>query len=528
MSIYQENAVNPNTVIDRSPYYFKVQIVNADGRSQEVQIGAIETLVLQDNIDNIEHTGYLVLNNYLDSLERVADINQQNKSASNLTGDYFNETKSSDRGFILKGDSRDFVYIDIIPKLEDSPFKNDFDNAKQSNVFRIRLSMAIYNTEEILGDMPGKKFKKLYLRGLHSDILEYKNSYFNTASLLETNELIQDLSNQDRSVFTGDAIKSFLSTFFKDANLSIKFSNNFESGSTKIFFSSPVNYKGIDCLNYLMSRHVSSKDNNYDRCILECDRYTSEFSLISLSDYFKNAVKQSSFTSENSGDLYLETFKLGNYSDSYNTYNIKKVSARVPSESLFFKSFGTINNFSYDPMPGILTQKHIASQIVHSHDGDSKTFNIEFSNNSIQKVMEAYENNYVKPFKGVSQTSPYKNFVPGSLRTSQKNINNIFSIFSDNPEQRLNMGRNEALFDTIFLNNIVYFKVPGSTHRQAGTFIGIDRDGGTSDSDFDTKILGVYFVIEVKHIFEKNEYINELRCVKTYNSSNVFLQENSI
>jgi hypothetical protein len=103
MSIYQQNAVNANTVIDRSPYYFQVQIITADGRSQEIQIGAIETLVLQDNIDILGHAGYLVLNNYLDSLERVADINQQNKSASNLTGDYFNETK---RKTIIINDSK--------------------------------------------------------------------------------------------------------------------------------------------------------------------------------------------------------------------------------------------------------------------------------------------------------------------------------------------------------------------------------------------------------------------------------------
>ena len=31
------------------------------------------------------------------------------------------------------------------------------------------------------------------------------------------------------------------------------------------------------------------------------------------------------------------------------------------------------------------------------------------------------------------------------------------------------------------------------------------------------KFLGIYFVIEVKHIFDKNTYFNELVCVKTYN-----------
>ena len=34
-------------------------------------------------------------------------------------------------------------------------------------VFRISLVFAIYNTEEILGNSPGQKFKKLYFWDIH-------------------------------------------------------------------------------------------------------------------------------------------------------------------------------------------------------------------------------------------------------------------------------------------------------------------------------------------------------------------------
>ena len=104
----------------------------------------------------------------------------------------------------------------------------------------------------------------------------------------------------------------------------------------------------------------------------------------------------------------------------------------------------------------------------------------------------------------------------------------VFSVIENDADQRLSVGRNRVLYHNIFFNNTVVFKVPGSTHRQTGYFIGIDRDGALSYSDFDSKILGIYFVIEVNHIFKGNEYFTELRCVKTYSFSNLFLNTNSI
>jgi hypothetical protein len=77
------------------------------------------------------------------------------------------------------------------------------------------------------------------------------------------------------------------------------------------------------------------------------------------------------------------------------------------------------------------------------------------------------------------------------------------------------------------MNNTISFTVPGSTHRQAGRFIGVTRDGAYPYSDFDNKILGIYFVVEVKHNFTGSDYFNELRCVKTYSYDNLFLNLNS-
>ena len=61
------------------------------------------------------------------------------------------------------------------------------------------------------------------------------------------------------------------------------------------------------------------------------------------------------------------------------------------------------------------------------------------------------------------------------------------------------------------------FRSPGSTHRQAGNFISIDRDGAMIASKFDDKLLGIYIIVKVSHTFNDGEYFNNLHCIKTYN-----------
>ena len=39
-----------------------------------------------------------------------------------------------------------------------------------------------------------------------------------------------------------------------------------------------------------------------------------------------------------------------------------------------------------------------------------------------------------------------------------------------------------------------------------------------SESQFDDKLLGVYFIVEVRHVFDGGQYYNDLHCIKTYNT----------
>ena len=63
--------------------------------------------------------------------------------------------------------------------------------------------------------------------------------------------------------------------------------------------------------------------------------------------------------------------------------------------------------------------------------------------------------------------------------------------------------------------------------QKAGNFFTLDRSENYVENNFDDKLLGIYFIVEVKHIFnEDNTYNNQIFAVKTYNFKDLKFKEN--
>lgn len=500
---------NYNTVFNASKYQFNVGLVNNDSRYQELKPGVVKQLVISDNFLNFYYTGYAVIDNTFDGIERNTPENQN----------------KNNRGFIFKGDSRDFLMVDIMPNLHEGDFAGISKKQQAENIFRIKNNFAVFNFEDIQGEQPGQKFKKLYFWDAYYELLMEKNSYFSTANTLLDNKDINILNadNDERSVYTGDALKQFLTEFFTpNDGYPVTIGSIFDRGDSKLFYSAPANHKGIDTLEYIINRHVSSQDNNYDPAFLRIDRGSNVFSFESLKSIFSKAITTNN-GSLKIGEYYLETFNIGEFSDANNTVSINKATF-TPPNALFFQKIGTVNNFSSDPIAGQYSQREISNHLIHSYEFSNKTFGVDEERNTLTNAMSVYSTNYIKPFNVQGVGTAFSNFIPGIYREEIKNNTNTFTVLND-PNQRLTLGRNRTIKNLIFHNNSIMFRVPGSTHREAGKFIGIDRNGNFETTDFDNKILGIYFVLEVKHIFNGDSYENELRCVKTYNISDLFLNK---
>lgn len=538
--------------INNDPYWFKINLYNAEGKEQSISPTGIKALVLEDCLYNFYHKGYIIIDNRYDAIERsvgenIPELNKENKVPS----------------FVFIGDSRDWINIEIFPL----GGNDELASSKVTRHTRIFLQGAIYQVEEIATDTPDVKFKKLYFWDKYYEYLKERNVSWSTADIVEnittknsgdidvvaneamfteSIEAIKNLkvknvinfSDSMRSVPTGEAIKKFLanalstdtgypalfpaqnfdssSEITTNPNL-IADDKNWDLGSSSIFYSTPARYKAIDVLGFLLDRHVSSPDNLYDLAFLRIDRATRCFTFRPLSYFFKNACTDNGATG---GPIYIETITLGGYGQSETddpSYNF--ISTFTPQQNKFFlQQAGSTVNFAFEPSVGAVTQQEFTTQKVHSYDTEGKEFKIDGEKNSIEEICLTYHKNYVDPIK----TQKWASLVPGKTRTLNKNVNHKFSTIEQDEVQRLATGRNKALYTAIFGNNQIKIKLPGSTYRQAGRFVGIDRRGSSPANIYDTKFLGIYLITEVRHIYEGNVYYNELTCIKTYTELEIY------
>jgi hypothetical protein len=491
--------VSPTTVnIQDDTFYFSVFLVNGDNRVFSLRPDAIKQLVIRDNFTSYYQSGYLIVDNRYDAIEQPSQVVDKTSDLNT-------------NGFIFKGAARDVLRIEIMPKLQDSALGSDSD-LETNSFFRLSYEFIIYNIEEILGEEPGEKYKKLYFHDIFHELLCEKNIQFSTTEMTDTNS--SNLSNNDRSQFTGDIIKYIINKSINvEDNLNTQFSE-FDQGSTKLFFSAPTNFKAVDCINYVLERHVSSKNNNYDQCFLRLDRYPKKWSLVSLSDIFKRAYDAKT---DSGGPDFLEKMLIGNYGTEPNDLNnFSVIIERSPKLALYLPKYGTLDNFTFVPAAGTELQLTTSNRNVHSYNFEDGSFNIDVNTGSFNTAKEIYFDNYVKPMKGQNKSKPVTTIVDNRYRTLRQNIENIYSTSEESQLQRLSLGQNIFLTNSLLLNSCISFRVKGATYRQAGCFISIDKNNAIKDSDFDNKLLGIYFIVEVKHIFAQNTYYNDLICIKTY------------
>jgi hypothetical protein len=526
--------------INNSNYIFKVTIISVAGettRAQDIKPSAIKSLIISDAFTRFYTSGSIVIDNSFDVIERDTpeEIQFNDPEYYNKSG---NVSSNINAGFLFRGESRDILRIDIMPQLEGSAVES-MGSEEGQRLFRMSYDFAIYNSEEITGDSPDQKFKKLYFWDLYYQLLLEKNVNFTTATIPSFYDTLGDINTEgtpsgDDGIETGIALMEFLKAAFPpDDGYPVYFSKtipgdtatntsdsgeidpkniDWDIGGTKLFFSSPANFKAIDCINYILSRHVSNKDSDFDQCFLHLERYPRQFALKSIKQYFDQAYNPNNNTP---GSLYVETVKIGGYTGEDGRSAAEAYF--VPAGGIYFERFGTVKSFSFDNMAGLYSQQKIVPYLVHSYDYQNKQFNIDIERNGIEQSMQAFQKNYVNKMNSGDGTPAYPNFAPGQFRFTNKNIQNVFSLSQQDHDQRLNMGRKNFLYNRVLLNNMITFRLPGLTHRQSGCFIGIDRDGAIPSSKFDNKLLGIYMIVEVRHIFEGNEYYTDIHCVKTYN-----------
>lgn len=452
--------------------------------------------------------------------------------------------------YTFRGDGYDLLRILIMPKtaINEGPTTPDqatLDVSVQQKDTKWMLSyvFSIYEIEDV-NDVPElegnlstyMKCLKLKFQDLRYHMLKTANIEYSTAmpkdpinvpntnsdvamgmGVLSTGEAIRDIFNYVLADPTIGGYKEFKTEFDPE---------NWDKGSSDIFYTSPACDSAADDIDYLYSHHVSETQLKgleeiipYDMALLHTDR-ASEFGFIEpirltpLLKIFQKAGKEAN----NPGDLQKEHFFITSVTKETNVahmYRAPMGPLNSPND-LKTSKYGEIISYSFVDMSPSINSNAFCTKPVYSVDIKNRTFNVEFRGNTVQEARAVISESYISElFKKGDDVK--KLFLP-TLHESKKFLN-VFPTFSLNGTSsilRQKNGLHDLMYTGIFENACICFQVYGLTLRESGTFIGIDKTTGEEDNDYNNKLYGQWFVVKVDHLFQAGAYLNIIYAVKIH------------
>lgn len=496
---------------NKSEYVYCIVLLNGEGPFLNLTTESVVGLTLNDNVTQFTHSGELVVANDNDIIERA--YNNPGESYNTRQADLNNQNLE----FFFRGDGRDMVLILVTPR--DSDVINLQDQASFNNPFTLKFLFSIINIKDQIASN-GRKLKVLTLQDLDDRILQEKNLGFSTAAFV-TNKDVRNLDNADRGILTGEVVKQLLTQTLTQSGKSvdtteINFASNdaWDMGASTLFYSSPAPYNAYQDLIYVLKRHVSGE--TFDPCILRKER-NNVWSLMSISNYFKYSYDKQA---DSAGPLHIEKFLIQSLGSTVNVVLKKNRTPTGLVNNTGYLNSSYITNYKIYYSNADNLQDNIITHAVHSYQLNDKQFNIDLTRNNIENAKKTFEELYVRPLKG-DNNRPAPFFYLNNLRTSNKNIKNVFTIVDYSGDQRLNWGRNLINLNALYKGLTLEFTVDGISNRQAGRFISIDREDALPTSSFDDRLLGIWFIVNVEHNFSSTTYQNKILAIKTYSYSQV-------
>lgn len=494
-------------IIDSEKYIFKATLFNPDGDLVTLTKSNILELNLFDNIFEPWLNGTIILDNTEDALERFVSTPLDTEFTD----------KESQKGYTVRGDGRDLLKIEILPIDGNKQDYNNSDDA-YNKIFAIKYIFSLEDEESLTYNE--KNAKKYTIVDYDLEILKEQKGFFSSADVIEEySGVLTQLSNKQREVPTGKCLKEIIRRSLSD-KLAIagridpetgeEITPFFEDGLSKIFYSSPADSTSYADLMYILKRHVSNNTKN-DFSFLKKENFTGEYVLQGAFDIFKAAYDPQT---GKTGARFLENFTVTG--TSRDSDSVIEKEQKKPANALEFGEKSEILEYKFLNTASRIRREKIKTHITHSYDFNKKEFNVNMEDGNIENVKDIFADNYVSVMKGRDK-SPYPSFIINGVQRNNLAYENVFSEYGDNPDIRKSYGLNSLLKNALVTNMGVEITVKGQLQRKSGRFFSIDRAGDYIDNPYDNKLLGIYFIIDVQHLFvDDTKYLNKLIAVKTY------------
>lgn len=501
-------AENSNFTFNGQDYQCIVRLYNG---INDVYLNNVswDNLILEEDIFDWKIKGSLTINTPYESLEKESAETEKavNSSKNNLI-------------YKFRNDCRDTLFISIKPK--DVNKKGLPSSTFEDNKWLLEVEAVIYDVQDLSSDNITNKQKKLYFWEKAYQLMIEKDSDFSTANVGKNlnKPNISQLNNSERALIPSEALAELLKTdtdFEKYSKLTSD-PEQWDIGSekNKINFSSPVNSKFIDNINYILKYTTSSDVYNNEPCLFKFERaekslMPKQFSLKSISKYFEKAGN-----SPNSPKEYqTEHFFLKENSDKEKTPPLLKspLGASESFDEIKADEYNIVYNYKLVDLSGLDYSKNLTNYRVVSFNSTCGQFSEECKNHNADQ----YKTFFKKTIKNNILTKESEDrlvftpFIKDTLNTKTS-----ISISKDEVT-RYAEGRNKLLNYYLFSNLAISFSTRGLTTRQTGRFFGLSKQN-LNDKEYDHKLEGQYFVTNVIHYFDNRNrnYSTNIIGVKTH------------
>jgi len=514
LGLDHENTAKIEQFDDRK-YRFSLYLLNQDGYAIKLRKGAIHELYIEDNIMDWFHHGHVTMLNPDDIMERAESI---------FLGDSINDQAVATVPYRFRGDCRDLLLLTFEPHIDPGQVGESVPEALDNMVYTMKFLFTIYATEDVLSESGRRdKKQKMYFHDYRYQMLREKNIYYSTGrhpqtggSHTKTTTPVTQMSDSARAKPTGEIIQDIIRTALLPTDTQDLFSFHWNWGGTNLFYTSPSDFKAIDDLNYIMDRHVSTSDYDYQPCLFKLQRYTERWELLPVTEYFVRS-KDGLFP----GVYQSEYFLLSNDSepDKITVPPERKTFGRdvkTPMNNYHFPDVSVVDDYVFSEMNGVDCQETLNSVVVHRYDEGNKLFSVDVTDNNISNIQSKFQELYINHTFGGSGGHGVASWLSDTSRSMNFNFN-VKSSWTSNVNASNTVARNKMLLGAFLLGNTIQFDARGETSRRSGVWIALDRDTNYIDNAYEMKVLGQYFVTRVTHtITSTGEYQNNIMGVKPY------------
>jgi hypothetical protein len=278
---------------------------------------------------------------------------------------------------------------------------------------------------------------------------------------------------------------------------------NWPDGDFTLDYYPPATYRYIDLIHHLMRLFYAKDGELYVKGFISWDSKTSKFRLDLISKIFEDNEKNT-----------IEAFGLGDLTEKIETSNPNNPISKAPVGEYI----GQMKNLGYStPFYGWNTDYFINS-LVFGYDkilGINKIRKIKF-----EDIKEKWKTKFVDVFKSNSGK-------PNPFTVINKSTNKKFKRykFPYPVEDGVKLVEAETINSLIFYNLQASFSNIGNVSRKSGKFVDIFTTRNEKEMKSDQKILGRWFVTEIRHIFFADLYTNQILATKTYIGPNGKISE---